>query len=371
MRQIGLLLMVLSALPAGGQSLLINGSFEDENTCTEYHANCAPAGWESLNNMGGQARYGLDPSSNLPDGTHFLSLCMQPSGLAPRSYAETRLLCPLKAGKEYQLDLFVRPPPGSTFDHLDVLFSSQELHLISQPALVTTPSVRLLQKAATAPFVAQEWNELQVLYLARGDEQFVTFGNMDSIPAHPRKVQFCDIDFLTLVPVDSGLLCSAADQKMMANLLYAQHDRHRNVHVFADIQPPASIPDQKVVPAGITTLADTATYTLPDLSFGTDSSILLPSSLPLLDSLADLIKSGTYARIKMVGYTDNQGSQGHNLLLSISRARSVYDYLLLTRGVPKEQLTCYGMGDKHPVADNSTPEGRRKNRRVEIVLYRQ
>lgn len=67
------------------------------------------------------------------------------------------------------------------------------------------------------------------------------------------------------------------------------------------------------------------------------------------------------------GYTDSLGTPANNDDLSMRRAESVREYLI-SRGVPADDLKAVGMGQKNPVADNTTPDGRAANRRVEIVI---
>ena len=69
--------------------------------------------------------------------------------------------------------------------------------------------------------------------------------------------------------------------------------------------------------------------------------------------------------VEVRAHTDSQGAEDFNLELSKKRALSTVRYLML-RGVPAEQLTARAFGEAKPVADNSTPEGRKANRRVEF-----
>ena len=72
-------------------------------------------------------------------------------------------------------------------------------------------------------------------------------------------------------------------------------------------------------------------------------------------------------KIKIIGHTDNTGSADYNNKLSLRRAEAVRDYLA-SLGVDPNKLEVSGAGESKPLADNSTPEGRAKNRRVEIEL---
>ena len=71
--------------------------------------------------------------------------------------------------------------------------------------------------------------------------------------------------------------------------------------------------------------------------------------------------------IDVTGHTDSTGDGNYNLSLSQQRADSVSAYLQ-SRGITSQRILTQGYGENHPVADNSTPQGRRENRRVELVL---
>ena len=102
-----------------------------------------------------------------------------------------------------------------------------------------------------------------------------------------------------------------------------------------------------------------------DLSFATGRADLNPALRPVLDQFARGLDASVVVRI--VGHTDSTGSDAINDPLSLSRARTVRDYLE-DRGVPASRLMIEGRGSRQPVADNGSDAGRAKNRRVEIFL---
>lgn len=105
-----------------------------------------------------------------------------------------------------------------------------------------------------------------------------------------------------------------------------------------------------------------------EISFPPGGSKLNPSVYPLLIKIADiLIKDYPKATIKVIGYTDTSGSSQHNRSLSITRARAIAGYLRY-RGIERDCIDAAGFGENNPIAPNSTPEGRAKNRRVEIYI---
>lgn len=101
--------------------------------------------------------------------------------------------------------------------------------------------------------------------------------------------------------------------------------------------------------------------------FATNSSTLSDASKSALRNFATSLKANPDTDIKIVGFTDNTGKVDYNQTLSEKRARSVYDYLM-QQGVSSDRMSYEGRGVHDPVADNSTPEGRALNRRVEIVI---
>jgi len=106
-----------------------------------------------------------------------------------------------------------------------------------------------------------------------------------------------------------------------------------------------------------------------NLNFEYAKAVIKSESFPFLDELADvLVKEPTW-KIKIVGHTDNVGSDASNLELSKKRAIAVSNYLV-TKGVDASKITTDGKGESMPIATNDTPEGRDKNRRVEFTILK-
>lgn len=88
----------------------------------------------------------------------------------------------------------------------------------------------------------------------------------------------------------------------------------------------------------------------------------------VLREAAEFMKQYPNTEAVIEGHTDSKGSDKYNQKLSEQRARAVRDYLVKNFGLSSERLTAVGYGESRPVADNSTEEGRQRNRRVEAVL---
>jgi outer membrane protein OmpA-like peptidoglycan-associated protein len=102
-----------------------------------------------------------------------------------------------------------------------------------------------------------------------------------------------------------------------------------------------------------------------DFSFDVGRSNVKPEMRPVLDQFAQGLDPNM--RVRVVGHTDNTGSDAVNNPLSIDRAQNVRDYLA-GRGVAASRVETAGRGEHEPIADNSSEAGRAKNRRVEIFL---
>lgn len=102
-----------------------------------------------------------------------------------------------------------------------------------------------------------------------------------------------------------------------------------------------------------------------DISFALNSASIDPRLRPVLDAFAQGLDTST--RVRVVGHTDNTGSDAINDPLSLRRAESVRDYLQ-DRGVAAPRVEVVGRGAREPLVGNDTAENRARNRRVEIFL---
>lgn len=104
-----------------------------------------------------------------------------------------------------------------------------------------------------------------------------------------------------------------------------------------------------------------------DISFDTGRADIKPNLRPILDQFASGLANQPNTEIRIVGHTDNVGSNAINDPLSVQRAQSARDYLA-SRGVDPRRVFTAGRGEHDPIADNNTAAGRASNRRVEIFL---
>lgn len=126
---------------------------------------------------------------------------------------------------------------------------------------------------------------------------------------------------------------------------------------------PRKIPDIVV-----DTIAIGRTYTLNDIYYTTNSAVLDPRSMIVMEEFIEFLKTNPTFKIEIHGHTDNVGKPEANLALSTDRAFTVRD-ILLEKGIDEKRLVNFkGYGASSPIADNSTEAGRAKNRRTEFVI---
>ena len=119
-------------------------------------------------------------------------------------------------------------------------------------------------------------------------------------------------------------------------------------------------------PAPAPAVASKVTFSA-DAFFDFDKSVLKPEGKAKLDDLASKVKGINLEVVIAVGHTDSVGSDAYNQKLSVRRAEAVKAYLV-SKGIEKNRVYTEGKGEKQPIADNKTKEGRAKNRRVEIEV---
>lgn len=108
------------------------------------------------------------------------------------------------------------------------------------------------------------------------------------------------------------------------------------------------------------------TLMLRDVRFETSSAVLDQVFQSELNQLVETMKHSA-VRILIIGHTDNRGGDEANLKLSADRAATVANYLV-SNGVEADRMELSGMGELEPIDSNETENGRRRNRRTEIVI---
>ncbi len=106
-------------------------------------------------------------------------------------------------------------------------------------------------------------------------------------------------------------------------------------------------------------------FSFDRIAFESDSARLTPQSKEQLQNIANILNAYPQVKVKIGGYTDNQADAAYNLKLSQERATNTMSEIA-SLGIAPARMEAEGYGETHPVADNSTAEGRQRNRRIDI-----
>ena len=373
MKIIFLSCLLLLRLAAGAQELLANGGFEDENICTEFIKNCAPEAWISTSQI---YVYYFEGARQAYEGVHFSGVIIDnawPRRKGEHSFLCSRLLCSLRKGHQYRVSFYIWSKHHA-FDSLGVYFSAgsflYEKRSYKQivPQLLVHDSAGLL--GGNAP-----WRPLYFDYTATGEENYIALGSFKKHPFRPGqtgepddpdKNYFLYIDNVSMQPLDPHeLLCKSADS--MKTAVYNENERHNLLEkkrAYYRNEPPRVFRAPPTIEQHIDTLL------IPDILFTTGSAKLTPGSHQVLDSFCTALAARVSDSLVIEGHTDSVGSLQYNFRLSADRANAVEKYIRERSGGGLPKIFVRYHAYLRPLVSNASPEGRMRNRRVELFLYR-
>ena len=122
-------------------------------------------------------------------------------------------------------------------------------------------------------------------------------------------------------------------------------------------------------PIQVVSLEENVTLVLNNIFFDFDKAILKPESFPELNRIISMLKDKSSINIEIAGHSDATGTESYNLKLSEKRAKAVVNYLT-GKGIESTRVSVVFLGESKPIAPNTTPDGRRKNRRVEFKILK-
>lgn len=368
MKYLFLFSFIILSQQTSAQELIANGDFEEENICTEYKINCAPEGWMSTSN--GFSNY-FKEGHRAYSGTHFMGIeAGKTANRYKRTYLRTPLLCALRKGNKYRIEFYIR----SVFQLLDsvgLYFTEYDFLFEKKMPYTITPHIFLRDQNQFRR--DSNWQHVSIEYTADGTERYMTIGNFTKRDFNgPTNLEmesrfFIYVDAFSFRPVDPNeKLCSNWEQTRED--VYGMNERHeyfeRQLRFYRNNK---KLPEQ--MPLGKTKMVIIDTLVLPDVLFATGRSALQKTSSRVLDSFCVLVRGKQLDSIVVEGHTDTIGTNTNNEKLSLDRANMVSSYFKSTCLVPGNVIFSRGWASSRPVADNRTPSGRQKNRRVEVLLY--
>ena len=183
----------------------------------------------------------------------------------------------------------------------------------------------------------------------------------------------CAIQFAKRSPWDIQQLAELSDQleqfKTLARLKAEEADELRRAKGLLDGRLSAAEASVGYDERGL------VTRLVDQVLFDSGKATLRPGASGVLEKVAQVLKEVPHQPIGVEGHTDNvpitYSGWADNAALSTARANAVVDDLVSQHGVNPGRLTAIGYGESRPVASNNAPEGRQKNRRVEIIILPQ
>ena len=127
--------------------------------------------------------------------------------------------------------------------------------------------------------------------------------------------------------------------------------------------------DVRLAPISVAAIEENAKIVLNNIFFDFDKAVLKAESFPELNRIVTLMKEKTGMKVEIAGHADATGSEDYNLGLSHRRANSVGKFLV-EKGIADDRVTVTFFGETQPIDSNATPEGRKRNRRVEFKILK-
>ncbi len=353
---------LLAGFFARAQNLVPNPGFEDVNICVERRAPCSPSAWQSVAPEYLPFAYMYQPAQGA--GYNFIRL---EKGQAERSYAQTRLICPLQKGNTYRITL-VAAQDALGLPEVDIRFDTNYIYKetpvpfnVSERSLQVNGNdvVKELKKIRAHVKVYQ----IQKEFVATASYTHILLGSFWNEQAQQPFSQssgYIYIDSISIVPVKEEPLCPQALKVL--DTLYARRHRHTI---------PVEFFRKRYQGKGISVDAPRKcrTITVKDESiFTAKGRAAYPEASAALDSVVRNYEPGNLVKIRITGYAFLPGSHDYNQVVSTDKARKIADVLVYKNGFSYDDITIDGRGNTILRYDTATAEGREQNNYVEIEI---
>ncbi len=348
--------LLLSTLEAFSQNLVPNPDFEEYHHCPTYFNDGnatnlfkwtsadmgTPDYYNRCSKTNAGVPYNWAGTSEAKSGDGYAGIYVyMPGGY--REYLQNTLLSPLEKGENYLVRFFYKQASNSEFltGNIGLMFSG----FISENSNQKMDTI--LHHSDSISFgLADQWRLFEEIYQARGGEKILIIGNY----APSSEMEKIKIPFRYV------------DEPMLNNSSYFYID---NVSIIQLSEPEEVAPEGNIIFPDINI---DEPLVLDNVLFDFNSSTMNPSSFGQLDSLVFFLEENAL-NIEVRGFTDSIGSETYNLALAKARSNSVASYLI-EKGIKEDRVKAVGFGELLPTSSNESDEGRKQNRRVEIIFFR-
>ncbi|MCX6317856.1 MAG: OmpA family protein [Bacteroidetes bacterium] len=361
------------------QNFLLNGGFEDINTCVEYNAECGVEGWFYLKDVKAQM-LSNDVNIQLVGNNSFGLFYSWNGYTAFTPVMGTILPCQLQANKTYTFSGLISARLNNKLLLQAGICMGERFYVPRRPFSnsLYPDSIPNITAVPNSNFFRFEYR-----FVATGKERYLTFGTYireDTVGAKKKLIGVQTVslvlDNFQLVP-DDPLEGPCADYAMRKEKIYQYDYRHKEMDysLYGKGELAISFPDNDS--GAITRIIipppppKPDTLLLGDVLFDFNKATLKPSALNVLTNVFFKAAIPQPAdSIYVEGHTDSIGTDKRNITLSAERCEAVKQWLVMNSIALPEQIRVKPFGKSRPIATNKTPEGRAMNRRVELVIYR-
>jgi outer membrane protein OmpA-like peptidoglycan-associated protein len=374
------LISISSAAPAQ-ENLLLNGNFEDINTCTEYNSECGVEAWFYMQEVKVQMLSG-DTTTQLL-GNNSLAVFYnwnKYAGFSP--VIGTILPCRLQKNKAYTFKGILSLKLNNKLIFKPGVAMGEKFYVPKRPFSVTMHPDTLVNitPVPKTNFYAFEYN-----FIATGSERYLTFGSFieeDTLNGKKMllgtQVVSLVLDNFQLIPADKeeGYCADYAKNK---KLIYDYNYRHKEMDYSlfgkGELAINFNSADSNLItlevirPIPKPVKADT--LKLGDVFFDFNKAELKPAALKMLKTFfSQADQQQPIDSIYIEGHTDSIGTDAHNVQLSLQRCESIKTWLQQNHPLMPDKIHVRGFGETRPIASNNTSKGRALNRRVELIIFR-
>lgn len=359
-------------------NLLLNGGFEDINTCTEYESECGVEGWFYLRDVKAQMYTQEEGTLNLGSNSYAVFYdWIDYTGFAP--IIGTMLPCNLKKGNKYTFSGLLSAKLNPKLVFVPGVVTGEYYYVPNRPFTKAMQPDSIVQ---LTPVPDSRFYKFEYSFVATGNETYLTFGAFvkeDAISGkrmvNKKETIELIMDNFTLTPADpTEGICSAFAQQQKA--IYNYNYRHKlldNTLYAKGKLPVVFTGDAEELTATTITpvkIPLTDTLRLGDVLFDFNKADLKPEAETVLGDFFTKTNLENIDSMVVQGHTDSVGTEERNQTLSQQRSTTVARWLQRLNIIIPEKIKTQAFGKSRPVATNTTPEGRAANRRVEIIIFR-
>jgi outer membrane protein OmpA-like peptidoglycan-associated protein len=361
-------------------NLLLNGGFEDVNTCTEYNSECGVEGWFYLKEVKAQMLSNESNTNIL--GTNSFGIFFNWLGFTGFSpVIGTIIPCGLQKNNRYTFKGIISAKLNPKLILKAGICVGEKFYVPNRAfsKAMKPDSIVSMKAVPNTNFFQFEYS-----FVANGKEKYLTFGTYieeDTVGAKKKLIGTQTVslvlDNFQLIPANEKET-TCADFLINKEKIYNYNFRHKEMDYSLFGKGELAIDFNKVDSNYITQIKKTDppvvtdTLKLGDIFFDFNKASLKPAAAGVLAKYFINNSQGNtdIDSIYIEGHTDSIGSDKMNLQLSQQRCEAVKDWLVMNRVTATGTLYIRPFGKSRPVVTNSTIQGRALNRRVELIVFR-